>query len=532
MSLLAQGYHTTTHAGCLAAKHPTDACFVGGQYGRGERKQNTTARQKHLTTADENTSVRETRPYERGARATRVSDARLHHRGSKLDPRSDQRSTRKTVAPFEFRAIDESEIQDHEISLVQHFYIGTKIKLDPASELGSDRSISDRGRCRCNRALVMALCPTHKETANYAVTPRAVLPPHTHTHRMSRRQTSHRRLLLCLSLDDTFSDAPRGNPAPINEHLKIVYPYRMQFSQKRAWLHICAAANGEASTVEFSLAQGIFSLLAFYQREPGSIPGRLIPGFLQVGIVPDDARFSRGSPVSLALLFRRCSILASLHPRRFLVGAARPRSRSEGAIRATLTRTPNVSSLLRARRAVFPPAVIVLYVPGILVLWSDHLFPKHAKLVSIPPAASPLGEIVPDDNTGRRGFSRESSVSPDLTFLRCSVHISLPPSMLRAAQISSLAPTLHQCLRNHCQVNITTGIDRLTILKDFYGGLAVSVISAVQRHNSAKNPKWRPRTRKLAVVVSRLHERRIIRVNLSPANPSEEIWVALKGAAY
>ncbi|KAJ8893476.1 hypothetical protein PR048_006074 [Dryococelus australis] len=33
--------------------------------------------------------------------------------------------------------IDESEIQNHEISLVQHFYIGAKIKLDPDSELGS-----------------------------------------------------------------------------------------------------------------------------------------------------------------------------------------------------------------------------------------------------------------------------------------------------------------------------------------------------------------------------------------------------------
>ncbi|KAJ8888768.1 hypothetical protein PR048_008260 [Dryococelus australis] len=33
--------------------------------------------------------------------------------------------------------IDESEIQNHEISLVQRFYIGTKIKLDPDSELGS-----------------------------------------------------------------------------------------------------------------------------------------------------------------------------------------------------------------------------------------------------------------------------------------------------------------------------------------------------------------------------------------------------------
>ncbi|KAJ8880791.1 hypothetical protein PR048_017262, partial [Dryococelus australis] len=35
-------------------------------------------------------------------------------------------------------------------------------------------------------------------------------------------------------------------------------------------------------------------------------------------------------------------------------GPARPRSRSEGAIRATLTRTPGGSSLLRARRAVLP----------------------------------------------------------------------------------------------------------------------------------------------------------------------------------
>ncbi|KAJ8895493.1 hypothetical protein PR048_000826 [Dryococelus australis] len=54
-----------------------------------------------------------------GVRRNR-SDARLHHRGSKLDPKSDLRST-----------------QNHEISLVQHFYIGTKIKLDPGSELGS-----------------------------------------------------------------------------------------------------------------------------------------------------------------------------------------------------------------------------------------------------------------------------------------------------------------------------------------------------------------------------------------------------------
>ncbi|KAJ8865768.1 hypothetical protein PR048_033290 [Dryococelus australis] len=110
-----------------------------------------------------------------GCAHTPASSARLHHRGSKLDPRSVPRLTLKTVAPLEFRAgleiemkfisnrrnwqfkisshpkffsylisishfgtkIDESEIQNQKISSVQHFYIGTKIKPDPGSGLGS-----------------------------------------------------------------------------------------------------------------------------------------------------------------------------------------------------------------------------------------------------------------------------------------------------------------------------------------------------------------------------------------------------------
>ncbi|KAJ8865842.1 hypothetical protein PR048_033364 [Dryococelus australis] len=39
---------------------------------------------------------------------------------------------------------DESEIQNHEISLVQHFYIRTKIKLNPGSELGSFDLVSGK----------------------------------------------------------------------------------------------------------------------------------------------------------------------------------------------------------------------------------------------------------------------------------------------------------------------------------------------------------------------------------------------------
>ncbi|KAJ8883697.1 hypothetical protein PR048_015551 [Dryococelus australis] len=93
------------------------------------------------------------------------SYAWLHHRGSKLDPRLDLRSTLKTVPSFRIGLeiemkfisnrrnwlfeisirhqqpsstnIDESEIKNHDISLVQYFYIGTKIKLDSVSELGS-----------------------------------------------------------------------------------------------------------------------------------------------------------------------------------------------------------------------------------------------------------------------------------------------------------------------------------------------------------------------------------------------------------
>ncbi|KAJ8871229.1 hypothetical protein PR048_027535 [Dryococelus australis] len=96
-----------------------------------------------------------------------MTEGRLQHRGSKLDLRSYLRSTLRTGAPFEFRAgleieiefisnhrnwrfeilirdqqpsstnNDESESQNHKISLVQDIYIGTKIKLDSGSELGS-----------------------------------------------------------------------------------------------------------------------------------------------------------------------------------------------------------------------------------------------------------------------------------------------------------------------------------------------------------------------------------------------------------
>ncbi|KAJ8872451.1 hypothetical protein PR048_026055 [Dryococelus australis] len=53
--------------------------------------------------------------------------------------------------------------------------------------------------------------------------------------------------------------------------------------------------------------------------EPGSIPGRVTPDFRMwesCRTMPQVGGFSRGSPASPVLAFRRCSILASLHPHR------------------------------------------------------------------------------------------------------------------------------------------------------------------------------------------------------------------------
>ncbi|KAJ8887834.1 hypothetical protein PR048_014052 [Dryococelus australis] len=67
-----------------------------------------------------------------------------------------------------------------------------------------------------------------------------------------------------------------------------------------------------------------FFILASNRCESGSIPGRFIPGFRKrescrtMSLV---GRFSRGSPVSSALSFRRCYTLTSLYPHRL----SRPR---------------------------------------------------------------------------------------------------------------------------------------------------------------------------------------------------------------
>ncbi|KAJ8874200.1 hypothetical protein PR048_025042 [Dryococelus australis] len=61
--------------------------------------------------------------------------------------------------------------------------------------------------------------------------------------------------------------------------------------------------------VHWGRSDVVVRLLASNRSEPGSIPGVVFPGISRVGIAPDDASgrwgFSRGSPVSLTLAFRR-----------------------------------------------------------------------------------------------------------------------------------------------------------------------------------------------------------------------------------
>ncbi|KAJ8886045.1 hypothetical protein PR048_012251 [Dryococelus australis] len=71
------------------------------------------------------------------------------------------------------------------------------------------------------------------------------------------------------------------------------------------------------------------TLLASHQGEPSSIPGRVTPRFSHVGIVLVDG-FPQGSPVLLALSFRRCSILTSITP---------------SALKTSRLRTTQISSL-------------------------------------------------------------------------------------------------------------------------------------------------------------------------------------------
>ncbi|KAJ8895154.1 hypothetical protein PR048_000479 [Dryococelus australis] len=221
-------------------------------------------------------------------------NVRLHHRGSKLDPRSDLRLTQKTVAPFEFRPvleieikfiskrrnwrfeisirvqqlsstnIVESEIQNHEISLVQQFYIGAKIKLDPGSELESFDL--EWGKMMMHTSPLKAI--------------RRVPTPSPHLRCFAR---DHSTLLKAV-------------------HDKV-FTLEMNLRKKSLLLHWCSGLDYSPPT------------WANRVRFPAGSP----PNFRTWGsyrTIPLVGGFSRGSPVSAALAFRRYCMLTSSSPSR------------------------------------------------------------------------------------------------------------------------------------------------------------------------------------------------------------------------
>ncbi|KAJ8866038.1 hypothetical protein PR048_033562 [Dryococelus australis] len=112
----------------------------------------------------------------------------------------------------------------------------------------------------------------------------------------------------------------------------------------------------------------VVRIFASRQGETGSIPRWVAPGFPHEG----SAGFLEGFPFPPVFAFWHCSILTSFHPTSALKTSIVPKYESlrvgwtprgapvskvkkrERAIRATQTRNSRASSLLRARRAVFP----------------------------------------------------------------------------------------------------------------------------------------------------------------------------------
>ncbi|KAJ8865823.1 hypothetical protein PR048_033345 [Dryococelus australis] len=200
-------------------------------------------------------------------------NARLHHRGSKLDPRSDLRSIHKSVAPFEFRAGLEIEMEVH--------FEPPKLavrNLDPRSEAIVDKCSLKRRQ----QIELRSICLT---------------PP-------GERWTNRR-------LPPVTADNPYTVDIGTSVHMTV------ESSQQVIELaHNCLRRDPttcEAAYISWGRGGRAVSILASHQGEPCSIPG---PGHSLIFTrrCRRSTEFSRGSPVSPASSFRRSTILTSLHP--------------------------------------------------------------------------------------------------------------------------------------------------------------------------------------------------------------------------
>ncbi|KAJ8866563.1 hypothetical protein PR048_032422 [Dryococelus australis] len=161
-------------------------------------------------------------------------------------------------------AVDESEIRNHGILSVQHFYIGTKIKPDPGSELGSiDLGSGEHFISISSQAL-----------------------------------NSNGATVLCVDLRSDLRPDLGSSFVP-------------------RWCNWPYESSGLKGSVSYNLQNQrdhggeVVGLLASDLGEPVSIPGGIAPGFSQVGILPDNA--AGGQIFSGISRFPRPCIPASLH---------------------------------------------------------------------------------------------------------------------------------------------------------------------------------------------------------------------------
>ncbi|KAJ8872808.1 hypothetical protein PR048_026424 [Dryococelus australis] len=258
-----------------------------------------------------------------------------------LLPRASLQKHRHPDLEWGLTVIDESEIQNRAISLVQHFYNGTMIKLNPGSELGSFDLGSGKmlrfelrvtlspwgrggavvrllafhlGELRSIRGAVasgfshVGFVPDDfsgwRVFSGFSLFPHPFITALLHSH----------PTLLSLGLKTSMLRATQiyllQLTTPWSNWTKAGIIYAIQ----SAGLHKCGVVMPPfPSQASRRYTLFMVRILASHQGGPGSIPG-----FSHVGIVPDDAGFSRVSTVSPALAFRHCSILTLLHPHRLL----------------------------------------------------------------------------------------------------------------------------------------------------------------------------------------------------------------------
>ncbi|KAJ8865996.1 hypothetical protein PR048_033520 [Dryococelus australis] len=284
-------------------------------------------------------------------------NAQSHHRGTTLDPRSDLRSTRKTLAPFEFRAGLEIEMKfisklrnwRFEISVRDQQpsskNIETEIKLDPGSELrsfdlGSGWILVQPGTRRLACELVLA-ARRKKGVVGIYLHP---CPP-LHYPTVSPQHMRMFRGLVTAPAVAPFEVAASRCLQTSLHFLTLraeEYTTCRQVDLKRGFqkcsLYRERPIHARTSRERWSCGGVAVRLLASHQGEPGSISGGVAPFFRvqgSCGTIPWVGGFSRVSSVYTALC-----IPTLLHTH-----LASPAS----ALKTSKTQAAKISSLVHSR---------------------------------------------------------------------------------------------------------------------------------------------------------------------------------------